>query len=129
MLTLLSIGIVKRSGTTYRLNQHGGRSARDPGPLHDTETESDSESKSAPAPESEPKVSLSSLEASFEEFRIEVSQQLQTLERGQTELAASQSRIESSVAEVLSYIRCPASSVGTSSVATTRMASSLPPAP
>ena len=76
MPTLLSIGIVKRSGTTYRLKQHEGRNARDPGPSHDTETESDSESESAPAPEPEPKGSLSSLEASFAEFRIEISQQL-----------------------------------------------------
>ena len=129
MPTLLSIGMVRKSGTTYRLKQHEGRSARDPGPSHDTETGSDSESKSAPAPEPEPKGSLASLEASFAEFRIEVSQQLQTLERGQRELAASQSRIESSVAEVLSYLRCSASSVGTSSAATTHTASSLPPAP
>ena len=51
MPTLLSIGIVKKSGTTYRLERHGGRNARDPGPSHDIETESDSESKSAPKPE------------------------------------------------------------------------------
>ena len=127
--TLLSIGIVKRSGTTYRLERHGGRKARDPHSSHNTETESDSESESAPEPEPEPRVSPSSLEARFEEFRIEVSQQMQTLERDQRELVASQSRIESSVAKVLSYIRSSTSSVGASSAATTRMASSLPPDP
>ena len=67
MPTLLSIGMVRKSGTTYRLKQHEGRSARDPGPSHDTETGSDSESKSAPAPEPEPKGSLASLEASIAE--------------------------------------------------------------
>ena len=129
MPTLLSIGIIKRSGTTYRLERHGGRNALDPGPSHDTETEFDSESESAPEPEPEPRVSPSSLEVRFEEFRIEVSLRLQTLKRGQRELVASQSRIESSVAEVLSYLCRSASLVGTSSAATTSMASSLPPDP
>lgn len=129
MPALLSMAIVERSGTTYRLKRHGGRNAQDLGLSQDTQIESNLESESAIELKPKPKFSQSSHEARFGESRIEVGQKLQILEKGLRELVASQSRIESNVVEVLLYLHYSSSSVSTSSTMTTCMVSLLPPDP
>lgn len=94
-----------------------------------TLAESASEFEAESEPEQESIERRPSLEARFEEFHTEVYQQLQVLERGHRDLAASLCRIESNTAEILAFVRSSSSSVGATSGATTCTTSSLPPDP
>lgn len=125
MQTLTCTGLVERWSSTYRLVKYQSFGVPNPDPSHETESVSEFDSKAEP--ERGSRVSRP-LKERFEEFRSMVYEKLQVPERGHRDMVASLNRIESSTAEILSFLRNSSSSVGTTSTTTTCATPSLPSA-